>query len=98
MDEMNRNDAPELDNVIVLSDDDGNELEFELVDTAEYNGKEFVLLLPTDEESEEVVILQTEADPDNEEMVNFVTIEDESLLEEVYSIFKDKLQDEFDFA
>ncbi len=98
MDEMNRNDEMELDNVIVLSDDEGNELEFEFVDTTEYEGKEYVLLLPTDEDSEEVVILQSEPDPEDEEMVNYVTIEDEAVLEAVYNVFKEKLQDEFDFA
>ncbi len=96
MDELNRNE--ELDNVIVLSDEDGNELEFEFVDTAEFEGKEYVLLLPTDEDSEEVVILQSEPDPDDDELVNYVTIEDEAVLEAVYDIFKQKLQDEFDFA
>lgn len=94
---MEQNDM-ELDNVIVLSDENGNALEFEFVDSLEYDGKEYVLLLPTDEESEDVVILESVADPEDEEMVNFITVEDEEILEAVYEQFKDKLQEEFDFA
>lgn len=95
---MDQNENMELDNVIVLSDEDGNELEFEFVDSAEYQGKEYVLLLPTDEDSEEVVILQSEIDPEDDELVNYITIEDEAVLDAVFSQFKERLQDEFDFA
>ena len=87
----------ELDNVIVLSDENGNALECEFVDSLEYEGAEYVLLLPTVEESEDVVILQSVPDEEDEEMVNFVTVEDEDVLEAVYDLFKEKLQDEFDF-
>lgn len=95
---MDQNENMELDNVIVLSDEDGNELEFEFVDSTEYQGKEYVLLLPTDEDSEEVVILQSEIDPEDDELVNYITIEDEAVLDAVFSQFKERLQDEFDFA
>ena len=87
----------ELDNVIVLSDENGNALEFEFVDSLEYEGAEYVLLLPTDEESEDVVILQSVADEEDEEMVNFITVENVDVLEAVYDLFKEKLQDEYDF-
>ena len=42
----------ELDEVIVLEDEDGNEIEFELGDKLVYEGKEYVVLLPLEEESE----------------------------------------------
>lgn len=95
MDEMEN---MEQDNVVVLCDEEGNEFEFEMIDTVEYQDGEYAMLLPTDEDAEEIVILQIVTDPDDEEMIDFVTIEDEAVIEAVYSIFKDRLQDEFDFA
>lgn len=87
----------EPSNIIPLCDEDGNEMEFELVDAVEYEGKDYVLLLPTEEESEEVVILQSIPDPEDEEMVDYITIEDEDLLQAVFEQFKERLQNEFDF-
>ena len=95
MDEMEN---MEQENIVVLCDEEGNELEFELIDTVEYQDNEYAMLLPTDEDAEEIVILQIVADPEDEEMIDFVTIEDEAVIEAVYDIFKDRLQDEFDFA
>ena len=88
----------EMENIVVLCDEEGNELEFEMIDTVEYQDNEYAMLLPTDEDAEEIVILQIVADPEDEEMIDFVTVEDETVLEAVYDIFKDRLQDEFDFA
>ena len=62
-------DEEELDNIIVLNDEDGNEVNFEFLDLVELDGEEYVILLPTDEaedEPGEVVILQVE-DTDSEE-------------------------------
>ena len=42
-------DFDELDNVIVLNDEDGNEVEFEFLDVVELDGKEYVVLLPVEE-------------------------------------------------
>ena len=40
----------EIDNIIYLSDEDGNEVAFEFLDIVEYGGEEFVVLLPTDDD------------------------------------------------
>ena len=42
----NVNEGEELDNIIVLNDEDGNEVEFEFLDLIEYEGEEYVVLLP----------------------------------------------------
>ena len=42
----------EFDNIIVLNDEDGNEVNFEFLDLVELDGEEYVILLPA-EESEE---------------------------------------------
>lgn len=89
----------ELDNVIVLNDEDGNEVNFEFLDLVELDGEEYVILLPTDEASDEpgeVVILQVE-DTDSEDEESYVSVENEEVLNKVFEIFKEKFKDEFDF-
>ena len=92
-------DEEELDNLIVLNDEEGNEVNFEFLDLIELDGEEYVILLPTEEEEEdagEVVILQVE-DTDSEEEESYVSVEDEEILNKVFEIFKEKFKDEFDF-
>ena len=89
----------ELDNIIVLNDEDGNEVKFEFLDLIELDSEEYVILLPTDEtddEPGEVVILQVE-DTDSEDEESYVSVEDEEVLNKVFEIFKEKFKDEFDF-
>ena len=52
----------ELDNIILLNDEDGNEVKFEFLDLIEYGGEEYVVLLPAEEgeDADEVVILKVE--------------------------------------
>lgn len=89
----------EFDNKIILNDEAGNEVEFEFLDLIEYQGEEFVVLLPCDEEDEagEVVILKLE-DTDDEENESYASVDDESVLNAVFDIFKDKFKDEFNFV
>lgn len=86
-------------NKIILNDEAGNEVEFEVLDLIEYQGEEFVALLPCDEADEagEVVILKLE-DTDDEENESYASIDDESVLNAVFDIFKDKFKDEFNFV
>lgn len=96
MDENNV--GEELDNIIVLNDEEGNEVNFEFLDLIEYEGEEYVVLLPTEEEedSDEVVILKVE-DTEDEETESYVSVDDEDTLQKVFEIFKDKFKDEFNF-
>lgn len=92
-------DEEELDNIIVLNDEDGNEVNFEFLDLVELDGEEYVVLLPTDEsedEAGEVVILQVE-DTDSEDEESYISVENEETLNKVFEMFKEKFKDEFDF-
>lgn len=92
-------DEEELDNIIVLNDEDGNEVNFEFLDLVELDGEEYVVLLPTDESEEEageVVILQVE-DTDSEDEESYISVENEETLNKVFEMFKEKFKDEFDF-
>ena len=96
--EFENNEMEELDNIIVLNDEEGNEVQFEFLDLIEYEEEEYVVLLPVEEEedSEEVVILKVE-DTDSDEEESYVSVDDEETLNTVFEIFKEKFKDEFNF-
>ena len=99
----NVNEGEELDNILVLNDEEGNEVEFEFLDIIEYEGEEYVVLLPVEEEDTdeagEVVILKLE-DTDDEESdeESYVSVDDEEVLNKVFELFKEKFKDEFNFV
>ena len=84
----------ELDNIIVLNDEEGNEVNFEFLDLVELDGEEYVVLLPMSDEGEEdegeVVILKVEDTDTDSEEESYVSVEDEDVLNKVFEIFKDK--------
>ena len=89
----------ELDNIIILNDEDGNEVQFEFLDLIELDGEEYVVLLPTEGEEDEdgeVVILKVE-DTDSEDEESYVSVDDQEILNKVFEIFKEKFKDEFNF-
>ena len=99
--EMNKNfndESEEIDNIIVLNDENGEEVPFEFLDLIEYEGEEYVVLLPVeeDDEADEVVILKLE-DTESEDEESYVSVDDEETLSAVFDIFKEKFKDEFNF-
>ena len=92
----------ELDNIIVLNDENGNEVKFEFLDLVELDDEEYVVLLPVSEEGEEdegeVVILKLEDTDEDAEEESYVGVEDEEILNKVFAIFKEKYKDEFNFV
>ena len=77
--------------ILSLTDENGNETQFEYLDCIEYEGKEYLVLLPAEDDSAEIVILEIE--PVDEENEDYVSVEDEAVLEAVYAIFKDHFKD-----
>ena len=102
MDEENNIPEEELDNIIVLNDENGEEVPFEFLDLIELDGEQYVVLLPAEEDTDEeddageVVILKVE-DTENEEEESYVSVDDEEVLNQVFEIFKEKFKDEFNF-
>ena len=87
--ENNENLIPEEEesNLLSLTDENGQETTFEYLDV----GKEYLILLPADDESGEIVILEIE--PVDEENENYLSVNDEVLLNAVYDLFKEKYKD-----
>ena len=93
----------ELDNIVILNDENGNEVKFEFLDLVELDNEEYVVLLPINDDCEEdegeVVILKIEDNEDeNSEEESYVSVEDEAILNQVFEIFKEKFKNDFDFV
>ena len=92
----------DLDNIVILNDEDGNEVKFEFLDLVELDDEEYVVLLPVVdegvEEEGEVVILKVEDTDDDTEEESYVSVEDEDVLNNVFEIFKERFKDDFDFV
>ena len=86
----------EEEGILTLTDENGVETQFEYMDCIEYEGKEYLVLLPMDEEDDEIVILEVE--PVDEENENYLAVDDEAVLMAVYEIFKEKFKEVFDFG
>jgi len=89
--------------VVELFDDDGEKVVFQLLDTIEYEGEQYSIITPYYETAEEynleepapVFVMKEVADEHGDESA-LETIEDEDLLKEIYTLFKDK-HTEFEF-
>ena len=88
----NENMIPEEEvSILTLTDENGADVEFEYLDCIEYEGKEYLILLPVEDEAAEIVILEVE--PVDEENENYLSVDDEKTLNAVYDIFKEKYKD-----
>jgi uncharacterized protein YrzB (UPF0473 family) len=93
----NENIIPEEEEVsiLTLTDEKGEDTDFEYLDCIEYKGKEYLVLMPVESVETEIVILEIE--PVDEENENYLAVEDEKLLNAVYEIFKEKYKDVLTF-
>ena len=92
----------DLDNIVILNDEEGNEVKFEFLDVVELDDEEYVVLLPVtdagEEEEGEVVILKIEDTDDDSEEESYVSVDDDDTLNRVFEIFKERFKDDFDFV
>ena len=79
--------------ILTLTDENGQDVDFEYLDCIEYQGTEYLVLMPEGED--EIVIMEVE--PVDEENENYLAVEDEAILDAVYAIFKEKFKDVLTF-
>ena len=92
----NENIVEEEDNgVLILTDEDGQDVSCEYLDSVDYQGKEYLVLMPSDEAETQIVILEVE--PVDEENENYLSVNDEAILDAVYDIFKERYKDVLTF-
>jgi len=97
MSDMNEKELEEFDeenaDYITLTDDDGNDVSFEMLDVVEYKERSFAILLPFEDVDDEVVILEM-IPAEDPEMVDFVSVDDDALLEEVFAEFQKRCDED----
>ena len=81
--------------ILTLTDENGQDVDFEYMDCLEYQGKEYLVLMPMEEDNNEIVILEVE--PVDEEVENYLAVEDEAILSAVFDMFKEKYKDILNF-
>ena len=79
--------------ILTLTDENGQDVDFEYLDCIEYQGTEYLVLMPEGED--EIVIMEVE--PVDEENENYLAVEDEEILDAVYGLFKEKYKDVLTF-
>lgn len=87
----NENLMEEESSILTLTDEDGQEVAFEYLDSVDYDGKEYLVLMPADQAETQIVILEVE--PVDEENENYLSVNDEAVLDAVYGIFKERYKD-----
>lgn len=91
----NENQLSEQEDILILTDENGQDVTFEYLDCLTYEGTEYLVLMPQDGDGGEIVILEIE--PVDEENENYLAVEDEAVLDAVYGIFKEKYKDTLTF-
>lgn len=87
-DELNEEIDEEIDEegIVQLVDEEGNEVDFELLMTLEFKGRVYICLVPVepmeDVEEDELIILRTETDEDGNDI--YASIDDEDELQAVF--------------
>lgn len=82
--------------IMTLQDEDGNDLEVELLDTLEYKNQTYYAFIPVEmnlDESYELIIMKLELDGEEEVLT---TLDDEDEYDEMYQIFNERLEDAFE--
>lgn len=85
--------------ILYLTDEEGKEFPFQFIDVINYEEQDYAILFPAeeseldDEDDGEVVILRVT--PHDDGSADFETIEDTDILDAVFNIFMENLQQSF---
>ena len=83
-------------NYVVLTDEEGNEVEFEHIDTVEVDGQVYLAFIPAElsvEEEAEVVILKIQEE-DGEEIL--VSVDDDAEADMIFDIVMQRVEDMYE--
>lgn len=78
------------ENIIVLSDENGQETQFEIVTVLEIEGKEYYVLYPVDSDEEDALVLKLDKNEEGEEILT--TIEDDEEFDRVSEAYEEWLE------
>lgn len=83
-------------NYVLLTDEDGNEVEFEHIDTIEVEGKMYMAFIPAQlavDEEAEVVILKV-VEEDGEEIL--VSVDDDEEADRIFAIVMERVEEMYE--
>lgn len=84
----------DINKVVVLADELGNEVEIEYIDSAVVDGEKYAMFMPLENDDDEVVIMRY--DNISDEYDSFVPVEDMTICEKVYSVLREKYKSQLD--
>ena len=84
----------EDEGIITLTDNSGEEESFGFLDIIEYEGEEFIVLYPMNDEEGPLLILKVEEDATSDEYDSYVGIEDDDLVQAVFQAYLEKHKDD----
>ena len=93
--EKNLPDEEEDVDVFTLTDEEGNEEQFEILGSIELDGNVYYALTAVEDKSDEYVILKLEGEDGDD--VTLVTVDDDDEFDRVADEFEDKLFGEVDY-
>lgn len=79
------------DDVILLTDDTGEDIPFEIIDTLELDGSTYALLAPLDEDDDDGVLVFQVIEDD--QGVQYEPVDDENLMQRVFDVFRSSDED-----
>lgn len=82
--------------ILELTDEDGNDVAFEVLYSLDYQGDEYLVLAPADEEAAEEGLTILKVVPGRKGVDDFVSVDEATALA-VYEEFKELAKDIFDF-
>ena len=93
--ELLDNPLEEEESQITLTGEDGEEITFDYLDCLTYQDTEYLVLMPTETDETQIVILEIQ--PVDDENETYLPVEDEAILDAVYGIFKERYKDVLTF-
>ena len=100
MEDKNLDNTMEND-YFTLTDEDGNELNFEVIGQCEKNGEQYFAMIPVEDEEDaadddvcEYIILKLATEGDEEILV---TVDDDDELDDIADYFDDRFSQEIDY-
>ncbi len=91
----------EENKILTFTDEDGENIDFEVIDCFEMDEKRYIALAePETEENADqeayVYIMEIVSESDEEDIL--VQIEDEKVLDKAFEVFRERCEEDYDFA
>ncbi|MCR5829144.1 MAG: DUF1292 domain-containing protein [Lachnospiraceae bacterium] len=87
-----------MDNKIMFTTDDGENVEFTVIEEARLSGETYLLVTADEKDDDEIAYVLREVKTDNKTEVSYRMVEDDEELAAVTGLFNDVLEGEIDIV